>query len=136
MKKDSKKHINGQKEVNRSKERIQGNIHGSMSSKERNKIKGATGNRQNSVKTAYQRGKEQKDRKEEWNGRYRLEHLKRRKEWERIDKKMVELLEESKEDQEIIRRVKEVKPRGEFGVFIHDDTVNEMVQILEKAKKR
>jgi glyoxylase-like metal-dependent hydrolase (beta-lactamase superfamily II) len=51
---------------------------------------------------------------------------------------ITELLKENKNNNEIIKRVKEVNPRGEFKVFIHDDTIIKWFKFWKKkdSKKR
>ncbi|MHA2225676.1 MAG: MBL fold metallo-hydrolase [Candidatus Hodarchaeales archaeon] len=51
-----------------------------------------------------------------------------------VKKKILELLEESLENHQIIQRVKVLKPRGEFGVFIHDDTIVKWYKFWKKKK--
>ncbi len=55
-----------------------------------------------------------------------------------IDVKKVigDLLEGDRTNEEIIQRVKDVKPRGKFGVFIHDDTIIKWYEFWKKKKKR
>jgi glyoxylase-like metal-dependent hydrolase (beta-lactamase superfamily II) len=53
-----------------------------------------------------------------------------------VKKVIGDLLEESKNDEEIIQRVKDVKPRGEFGVFIHDDTIIKWYKFWKKKKNK
>ncbi|MHA2335345.1 MAG: hypothetical protein ACXAEU_25160, partial [Candidatus Hodarchaeales archaeon] len=51
-----------------------------------------------------------------------------------VKKVMSELLEENKENKEIMLKTKEVKPRGEFGVFIHDDTLSKWYKFWKKRE--
>ncbi|MHA2366387.1 MAG: MBL fold metallo-hydrolase [Candidatus Hodarchaeales archaeon] len=48
---------------------------------------------------------------------------------------IVESLEELKQEYEIIQSIKDIKPQGKFGVFIHDDTKNKWLKFWKKQKK-
>lgn len=51
-----------------------------------------------------------------------------------VKKGMMKFLEEGKKDQEIIPRIKEIKPLGDFGVFIHDNTIVKWYKFWKKIK--
>lgn len=48
---------------------------------------------------------------------------------------ILDFLEKSKNDKKIIPKVKEIKPRGVFEVFIHDDTITKWYKFWKKKLK-
>ncbi|MHA2247883.1 MAG: MBL fold metallo-hydrolase [Candidatus Hodarchaeales archaeon] len=49
-----------------------------------------------------------------------------------VKRVMAKFIEEFKNDKEIIEEIKEIKPRGEFSVFIHDDTITKWYKFWKK----
>lgn len=52
-----------------------------------------------------------------------------------IENVLINLLEESKNNEEIIQTVKAVKPRGKQQICIHDNTINSWSKFLKWNKK-
>ena len=52
-----------------------------------------------------------------------------------VKKQIFRHIESSKKEEEIIQKVKELKPRGQFGVFIHDDTIIKWYKFWKKSHK-
>ncbi len=52
-----------------------------------------------------------------------------------VKKQIIEHIEYRTKEEEIIQKVKEVTPRGKFGVFIHDDTIIKWYKFWKKKMK-